>query len=443
MELILALLGGLIIGGGAIALLFKRKKDDSPETAILQEKLNQLILRKDELQNENRMLTESLQQEKIERAKSEEQVRAKDEAMANWEKHKQEFLDASKAAVLESANQVSSKLIKDHKSESETARKSGEEHFGKITTDVLGSFRELTKQVNEVKGRMQTQENVVTTLNRALTEPAKIGRKAEISLENHLKALRLTEGRDYLLQHSFDSGEGKLRPDAVVFLPDNYVLVIDSKTSVFLTDLENAQSEEEYQNLLHENIKSSMKSHLQNLRSKDYQTAVRKGVVSSERNFEPNKVITLMWLMSDGLLERIHRAEPSFLLGASNQGITVVGPSGLNSALTIAAARISTQIQNENQSVIVKETENLLETIGVALEHADKAGRNLTTAYNSFDKFAASVNRRLLPKAAHLIKLGVNSPAKGFKSLPRNPDMEAIDIADESEVALPEKSQDD
>ncbi len=435
----------VLLALGYIVHLLRSKQNqaDMPQDAGLLKELELLRADKNKLELETDELRNQVTSEKEKVAEMKKEIEQKNEAMENWEKQKKEFMDASTAAVLESANKLSSKLLQDHKGESEADRKAREEQFGKITNDVMGNFRKLTEKVDEVSGRMKTQENVVTTLNRALTEPAKIGRKAEISLENHLKALRLTEGRDYLLQHSFDSAEGKLRPDAVVFLPDNYVLVIDSKTSVFLTDLETAQDEEEYQALLHQNIKSSMKSHLQSLSSKDYQAAVRKGVISSERNFEPNKVITLMWLMSDGLLERIHRAEPSFLLGASNQGITVVGPSGLNSALTIASARISTQIQNENQSVIVKETENLLETIGVALDHAEKAGRNLKTAYNAFDSFAGSVNRRLLPKAAHLIKLGVNSPAKGFKSLPRNPDMEAIDIADESEASLPAESQDD
>jgi len=41
-------------------------------------------------------------------------------------------------------------------------------------------------------------------------------------------------------------------------------------------------------------------------------------------------------------------------------------------------------------------------------DHAKKVGHNIYSACNNFDKFAASFNSNLLPKAKHLEKLGVN-----------------------------------
>ena len=60
----------------------------------------------------------------------------------------------------------------------------------------------------------------------------------ETVLENTLKSFGLTAGIDFVLQQTFGSEDGsRLRPDAIVFLPADSVLVIDSKASKFLLEL--------------------------------------------------------------------------------------------------------------------------------------------------------------------------------------------------------------
>ena len=63
------------------------------------------------------------------------------------------------------------------------------------------------------------------------------GKLAEITLENILKASGLKNGLDFSMQYNL-SGEhnNKLRPDAVIFLPSNNIMIIDAKASKFLID---------------------------------------------------------------------------------------------------------------------------------------------------------------------------------------------------------------
>ncbi len=56
----------------------------------------------------------------------------------------------------------------------------------------------------------------------------------------------------------------------------------------------------------------------------------------------------------------------------------------------------------------------LLDRVRIALEAAVKVGKGIEAAASSFADFANSVNRRLLPQAGKLGKLGVQTP----KALP-------------------------
>ena len=77
---------------------------------------------------------------------------------------------------------------------------------------------------------------------RALTNPGGAGQMSEIGLENALKNLGLERGRDYVIQPHVTGEEGSaLRPDAMVFLPNDMVMVIDSKASKHIIDLAGAE----------------------------------------------------------------------------------------------------------------------------------------------------------------------------------------------------------
>ncbi len=494
----IVLLSGIalfIIGALAIAFTFWQrfskslnlKEQRSSQSIILQEKLDSLELKEQEWEEEKKELMAEKEKLIIAKTTAETQVAEKDKAIQDWEKHKQELITASKTAALQSldelsktllishkseteaarnlgnelftkllsnhkseteaarklGNELSEKLLNNHKSETEATRKLGEKNIQDVSKNLQDYFDKLKKEVDGFQGRLGKQENMVTALNRVLTIPPEMGSKAEVILENNLKAQKLKEGQDYLLQHSFQSIAGKLRPDAVVFLPDDYVLIIDSKSSTFFSKLVQAEDENNKAPLYNE-LKASMKNHLRNLADKDYRATVSKGIKSTQRTFEPEKAITLMWVPSDNMLAHIQKADPNFIYTASEKNIIIVGPSALNSAITISAVKITKQIQDENQSEIVKETEIFLERVNKALKYIQDIGKNIQSANTAFDKLVGSVNVRLLPSARKLKDLNVPTPPGGLveplKSIREMPIIEAIEEQDEA-LLTPDDSQ--
>src|SRR5665213_1234121 len=141
--------------------------------------------------------------------------------------------EAAKAASLEAAQSISSKLLEDHKRETEAAAKESVERT-RATSDAL--VRQVAGLVTAVAGlnaQVKEKGETVDLLKRVLENPGSAGAMNEVVLANTLKSFGLETPRDYVLQYTTaDEETGKrLRPDAVVFLPGDNVLVIDCKAS--------------------------------------------------------------------------------------------------------------------------------------------------------------------------------------------------------------------
>jgi len=96
------------------------------------------------------------------------------------------------------------------------------------------------------------------------------GNWGELMLENVLDSAGLRAGVDYQREVSFNTEDGRLRPDVVVYLPQQRHLVIDAKTSLnAYTRYVNADTELEAQQALKEHV-TAVQSRINELASKAY-----------------------------------------------------------------------------------------------------------------------------------------------------------------------------
>lgn len=97
------------------------------------------------------------------------------------------------------------------------------------------------------------------------------GAWGEMILDKLLESSGLVKGQEYSMQESTTLDDGKrLRPDAVVFLPDEKHLVIDSKVSLVHFERFTASTDEgERQRLLKQHVES-LRTHAKGLGEKDY-----------------------------------------------------------------------------------------------------------------------------------------------------------------------------
>jgi DNA recombination protein RmuC len=339
-----------------------------------------------------------------------------DRRVADFERLKEESLQAAQAAVLATAQQLSSKLIDDHKRENAESKREAEERVRQASELLTRQVDEIAKAVQQLHGQMQEKGAALDTLWRALSSPGGAGQVAEIGLANTLKSFGLEHGRDFVLQFTAQDEETgrRLRPDAVVFLPGNSVLVIDCKASKFLLDIARAEGTPEEEEA-YRNLARTMNQHLRALAEKDYKSAVLAAWRQSGREDEIARILSVMYLPNETALEKLNRADPDFVHRARRAQIIPAGPAGLHCAVSLASVEINFIRQVENQKHIADMTRLLLDGMVVMLGHAATLGRGLKSAAESFAKLTASVNQRLLPRARNLAKLGIqaNKPLPG------------------------------
>lgn len=366
--------------------------------------------------------------------------------LSDWEQAKAETLTHAKAAVLETATELSNKLLADHKKENDQAKKEAEERISKTTEGLTKNFDVVAKSVKSLADQVLNNQQSVETVRRALSSPGGAGFFAEIGLENTLKSFGLERNRDFAIQHSVvDEADGtRKKPDAMVFLPCDSVLVIDSKASKFVLDLAEAESEEGEEEA-YANLSRTMNQHLRDLAGKDYRGAIIENYRAAGRGKEVRRVMNVMYLPNDAALEKLKRADADFDKKAAKAQILLTGPTGLSGLIAFARLEIDLGRQAENQEKIVEATEALLESVGVVLGHTESVGRGIKNAARAFANMTSSANSRLLPRTRALEQLGVRPT--NSKPLPKRlPAYQVIDhpvIDGEAEEVSPVEALED
>jgi DNA recombination protein RmuC len=334
--------------------------------------------------------------------------------LRDFEKVKAEFLDLTRSATVATAQQISSKLLEDHKREAEDARRQREAHLELATKGLVEQFETIRGSVAELKGQVVEKGEKLETMWRALTTPAGAGSLTEVALANLLKSFKLTEGRDFVLQLTTQDAETgrRLRPDAVVFLPQDCVLVVDCKGSKFLHEVASAEGTPAEDDAFR-HLARSMAAHLKSLADKDYRAAVAAECKRSGRG-EPARIKTLMFLPNDAALERLLRADADFIAKAAQQEITPAGPAVLSCAFAFATSEIAFARRIENQERIVEATRTLMDALSEVLKHVATLGKGIKTAADGYAALVGSANARLLPRTRRLEQFGL----RGNKALP-------------------------
>jgi DNA recombination protein RmuC len=333
-------------------------------------------------------------------------------ALANADRLRHENITAVKeaahAASLEAAQSVSSKLLDDHKRESEAAKETARKLVGEISEDLVKRVESITKNVAQLAGQLEEKGRTLDTIWRALQSPSGAGQMSEIGLANTLASFGLEQGRDFVLQQTtIDEETGRrLRPDAVVFLPGNSVLVIDSKASKFLIDIARAEGTEGEQ-AAYQNLARSMNQHLRSLMEKDYANAIRAAWRQAGYEQDIARILSVMYLPNEGALEKLNRADPEFIRRAREAQIIPAGPAGLHCAVSLASIEINRMRQVENQKHIAEMTQSLVDSVIVMLRHAAAVGRGLKQAADNFARLTGSANQRVIPRMRSLVKLGL------------------------------------
>jgi DNA recombination protein RmuC len=307
------------------------------------------------------------------------------------------LLEEEGAAMLEHSHQGLEGLlgpVKERLREFEARFTHTSEQDGKDRAALL----EHLKGLHEAQGRLHADAQA---LSRALLGEGKAqGDWGELVLESLLSTAGLTHGREYELQvdHRDEQGAHK-RPDALVYLPPDRVLIIDAKCSLtaFVASTRAAtEAEREVDLAAHV---QSVRSHVRALAQKDYQHVVRQRSIDSVLLFMPNEAAFHAALSRDASLYE----------DAFRQRVLLCSPTTLLAALQVVSHVWRSERQNLNAQRIAEEAGKMIDKLSAALESFSEVGDRLGRAQQAFElaKSRLSTGRgNVLALATRVVELG-------------------------------------
>lgn len=304
----------------------------------------------------------------------------------------------------------------------EEKNKINNENIGNLTEKLFCDFKKIIEKVSNIEEKGKDVEKIVDNLQNSLLTPHKAGHTSEITLENILSNSGLVKKNstsdvgDYIVQPCIKIDDLNLRPDAIVFLPNNNYLIIDSKTSSHFVELQNAVDVSDVfkEKEIKQKIKDRINKHLSDLISKNYKQALLDFLRENQNsNVEPT-ILTVMFVQTEGVLSKIREIDCDIENRARQMEIPIASPLGLINLLNISKFTIQKEIQDKNLEKLKNELFILMDNLATVFERTEKIGKKLYEAVGSYNELATTFNSNLLARIKNIAKLGT----KGKKDLP-------------------------
>lgn len=218
------------------------------------------------------------------------------------------------------------------------------------------------------------------------------GNWGEIILERVLERSGLVKDSEYTLQTVFKEDDKRKIPDAIIMLPEDKHLVIDSKVS--LTAYEkwsNAEDDEEQALLIKQHVQS-IENHVRELSAKNYHDLY--GIHSPD--------FVLLFMPIESALSAAVRSRPELFSDAWDRKVVIVSPSTLLATLRTIASVWVQERQNRNVLEIAKEAGALYDKFVGFLQdmqqlegYIQKAGEKHQDAMKKLSSGAGNVIRKV------------------------------------------------
>ena len=283
-----------------------------------------------------------------------------------------------------------------------------EEQVAALEEKRTDAFSRLHQQIAEMQRGQDEVRREAQRLGNSLTNAPKArGRWGERALQNVLEQCGLSEHTDFNLEHSLDTEEGRLRPDAIVNVPGQKKLVIDAKVSLnaYQAAFEADDDDERRRHLdLHA---KSMRGHVQTLGAKGYQ---------SQFDEAPDYVV--MFVPGEHFVAAALEHDPELWDFAFRNKVLLATPTNL-----VAIARTVAQVWRQDTIAreaveIGKAGAELYDRLAIVAEHMKRGGGGLETAVNNYNKFVGSFERNVLSAGRRLKDKGIEIGKREIDEVP-------------------------
>ncbi|NMW30854.1 DNA recombination protein RmuC [Altererythrobacter sp. RZ02] len=286
--------------------------------------------------------------------------------------------------------------------------KNYEEQVATLEAKRVDAFGQLTGLIDNMqKGQEEVRREAQRLGNSLTNAPKARGRWGERALQNVLEQCGLSQHTDFNLEHSIDTSEGRLRPDAIVNVPGQKKLIIDAKVSLNAYQEAFEADDDDVRKVSLAAHAKSMRNHVQQLGAKSYQ---------SQFDEAPDYVV--MFVPGEHFIAAALEADPDLWDFAFQNGVLLASPTNL-----VAIARTIAQVWRQDQLAdeareIGKAGAELYERLAVASQHLKRMGSGLETAVGNYNKFVGSFERNVLSSGKRLAEKGIEVGKREIEEVP-------------------------
>ncbi|CAG9000845.1 MAG: hypothetical protein CENE_02852 [Candidatus Celerinatantimonas neptuna] len=320
---------------------------------------------------------------KSELARSQQKLSSREEQIESFEKTEARFKEAfenlanqifeQKSNVFREQNQVGlNHLLQPLRQQLEHFRQQIQHSY-----DIeLKERHSLKSQLERLHQLNQQMSDEAVNLTRALKGDNKQqGNWGEVVLSKVLEDSGLRKGYEYDIQVTGKNQQGQtIKPDVVVHLPDQRDVIVDSKVTLVAYERYcNEDSSDEQQQALQAHIRS-LRSHINGLAKKNYQTLY--GIQGLD--------FVLLFVPIEAAFQLALEHDPQLISLASRQNILLVSPGSLLVALRTIENVWRSEYQQRNVAQIAERAGRLYDKFCGFVEELMLLGNSLDKAQVSY-----------------------------------------------------------
>ena len=346
-------------------------------------------------------LKEKLAEQHADLEKLQDKFRVEFKNLANeiLEEKTQKFTEQNKTKLDEILKPLGERIRDFEKKVEETYDKESKQRFS------------LEKEIKNLTDLNQQISKEANNLTNALKGQAKTrGNWGEIILENILEKSGLTLDREFFIQQSYTNEQGKrLQPDVIVAYPGERNVVIDSKVSLLAYERYASAETREEQDLAARDHLLSVRNHINDLSSKNYQDIYALKSLDFVMLFMPIEPAYMLAMQYD----------PNLWNWAYDRRILLISPTNLIAALRMIANLWRVEYQNKNAMEIARQSGELYDKFTGFVDDLLDIGNKIDATRKSYD---ASLNKlstgkgNLVRRVENIKTLG----AKTSKEIPKS-----------------------